>query len=316
MFSKLFSKNKEVDTAIQLPKDRFGFMSQNEQLQFQDEITRHFQDKPDFNIDFFNGVVIRKDGLRCGLDNLAQMYHQFSPKEREKLVADHFNTLLKTEQEEKEIFQDISNYQTMKKYLAVRLYPLDYLTSTGEDGLFYKEDLKGILTVLVLDLPSTVLILKPEDAEKWKISKEDLFEVGFRNTFTNNKVEITQEKFVENAVLWTIGSETNLFASAYIYEISKYPKMIGKYGSIISIPHRHIVLVHPINNMSTVKALNQMMIISDGLFKEGPGSISKNIYWYNKGKFTNLPYILDDDEFKFMPPQSFVEVLNQLAKGR
>lgn len=46
--------------------------------------------------------------------------------------------------------------------------------------------------------------------------------------------------------------------------------------------------------------------------QEGPGSLSKNVFWYNENKLTNLPYELENGKLKFIPPNSFVEMLNSL----
>jgi len=316
MFLNPFKKIKRVDEEVLLPSERFSFINKESQLQFQDEISHYFKDKPDFKLDFSQGVIHRGNGIDYGLDNVAQMYHQAGAIEKRNVVKDHFNRLFKGEEENRKILKNKTNYSFMKKYVAIRLYPLAYLKTTGKDNLIYKEDLEGVLTVLVLDLPSTVIILQPEDVAKWEISEEDLFTLGFKNTFANNSVDVTQEKFDDNATLWMIGSDTHLFAGAYIYNLPKYQKLIGKYGTLIAIPHRHMILAFPINDNAVISAINQLIIITDGLYKQGPGSISPNIFWYDNKKFINLPYKLDlkEKSIGFSPPEEFIEILNQVAE--
>src|SRR5579864_1466223 len=182
----LFSLNKKQSL---LPSDRFSFMQQNEQEAFIKDIQGYFQSKPNFKLDFSQGVVYRENNMEYGLDNLAQTYHQANVDDRKKIIADHFNGIFHGQQEQEKILMDISNFDLAKKYLAVRLYPPDYAQQVGKSFLVYREDLDGVLTVLVLDLPSTITNVKPEQAAKWKISTEKLFDIGLENTFANNKVE-------------------------------------------------------------------------------------------------------------------------------
>jgi hypothetical protein len=314
MFLKYFKKTKKVDEVILLPSKRFSFMGKEAQLQFQDEITRYFQGKPGFQVDFLEGVIHGADGTDYGLDNLAQSYSQINIADKGKIVKDHFDGIFVGQEEEEEILKDVADYNIMKKYIAVRLYPSDYLETTAGEELIYREDLKGILTVLVLDLPSTVVSLKSEQVKKWKVSNKELFEIGLKNTFANNKIDVTQEKFADNATLSMLGSDTNLFATASIYNLTKYREVIGKYGSLVGIPHRHMIVVVPINDKSISSALNQFIIIIDGLYRQGPGSISSNIYWYHNKKFMNLPYKIDEKRIQFMPPNEFVEILHKVVK--
>jgi hypothetical protein len=325
MFSKFFQKNKKaknLDIGEALP-ERFSFMSKEEQLGFQDSIMRYFQKSyPNFVINFSEGFIKDPEaGTIYGMDNVAQQYYNFhkydnaDSEAKRKIISEHFNTLLKGKQEQEKILKNRTNYNLIKRYISVRLYPPDYLKTTGKD-IIYREDLEGIITALVYDLPSTVIIVKPEDTESWKMDKDELFAVGFKNTFSNNMVDITQEKFVDNSTLWMIGGEAHLFASAFIYDLAKYSKLIGKYGSLISIPHRHMVLVFPINDMSILPAINQFIIIADGIYREGPGSISPNIFWHHYDNFTNLPYKLTSKEIQFFPPVKFVELLNAVAEGK
>jgi hypothetical protein len=47
--------------------------------------------------------------------------------------------------------------------------------------------------------------------------------------------------------------------------------------------------------------------------REGPGSITPNLYWYRDGRFTLLPYEIANKQFNFRPPDELVDLMNQLA---
>lgn len=315
MFSKFFNKSNKVEQAVLLPDERFSFMTNDEQLRFQDEVTRYFEtNHPELVIEFQLGQISDPaTGGIYGLDTVAQIYHNVSDREKRTVVPGHFDNLFRVKREEDEILKDRSNFKKMQKLLALRLYGPDLIPSAYE-MMVYQKDIEDIFSVLVFDLPSSTSGVLPEDIEKWGVEKEKLFKIALDNTLANLKVQITNADFVEND-LWLIESDS-IYSSTFVLKLDKEKKLIGKYGSIVAIPHRHLICVLPINDLSVVQMINQLPGLITHLYQEGPGSTSTNLYWYNSGKFTNLPYKLDEKKKKldFIPPEEFVDVLNQLAE--
>lgn len=317
MFSKLFKKseNKKVDEAILLSKERFSFMSKEEQLQFQDEISRYFQDKYDFIIEFDHGLIKDEEGTMYGLDNVAQHYHQTDgAKGKRSVIKDHFDTILKSKKENEEILEKIDDYSKIKKYLTVRVYPSDY-SSGNHEFVHYKHEIQGFNTVLTLDLPSTVFSIKKNQIKKWNIDKEELFNTGFENTFKKYPVdrsrgEVDKEVFVE------ILNGENLFVATQIYNLSNYKNILGEYGSLMIVPNRHTVMIFPINDHKVLQAMSKLGLIATKMFEEGPGSITPNLYWYQDNNFTNIPYELDEKSFQLHPPREFLDVLNKIPESK
>jgi len=61
-----------------------------------------------------------------------------------------------------------------------------------------------------------------------------------------------------------------------------------------------------------VQALQSFIYVLQGMYREGPGSISNSLYWYQDGKLMNLSYELTDKELSFKPTDEFLELMNQL----
>jgi len=57
-----------------------------------------------------------------------------------------------------------------------------------------------------------------------------------------------------------------------------------------------------------------MLQIARGMFVEGPGSITDQLYWYNRGEWTHIPSEVKDDSMSVSPPDNFVEMMNNLAE--
>lgn len=319
MFSKIFKKPKKVEELVHLPANRFSFMSENEQLKFQDEVTKYFERKyPHYIIDFSNGVIFESPnsiGMQYGLDTVAQNYHQAPQDQKGIIVKNHFDGLFNAKKEEEKILKDLNDFKKMRELLAIRLYPTNYEPRIN-DGLIYKEDIEGIYIVLVLDLPATAINVRPEDAEKWSINKDELFKIGLENVFTKSKITIKKIKLIDEFYVRLLEGDS-IYSATFVLRINKYPELIGKYGSLVIVPHRHAVVTYPIENLEVVKMTKHLPILATNMFKEGPGSITPNLYWYFKGKFTKIPYELnlEKQSLNLTPPKEFIETINLIPSA-
>jgi hypothetical protein len=97
--------------------------------------------------------------------------------------------------------------------------------------------------------------------------------------------------------------------------LNELPGALGPHGTLVAIPHRHMMLFHRIDTADVVFAIQRLGILAVNLDEQGPGSISPNLFWYHNGRFTNLPFEIEADTFSFRPPPEFVEMLNELPKG-
>ena len=53
-------------------------------------------------------------------------------------------------------------------------------------------------------------------------------------------------------------------------------KYIGTEGALIGVPHRHTVIINPIESLEVAKAINILIPIINGMNIEGPVSIVEN----------------------------------------
>ena len=62
------------------------------------------------------------------------------------------------------------------------------------------------------------------------------------------------------------------------------------------------------------EAAGAMLQVIVGMHRDGPGSISQNLYWYHEGEYIVLPYELEDQSLRFLPPDDFSELLDELGE--
>lgn len=249
---------------------------------------------------------------QLGLANLASICYGFKTSEWKEITNGHFHSLKENLKFEKEFEKDISDFSKVSKFLSVKLWPAEYKESIPEGKAIIREDIEGTITILVFDLPMAVRNVAPSEITDWDKSIEELFEIGLKNVFNNYEVELEKQELDGKPCYILCGD--HLFGSTYALELNKFQQCIGSRGAIVSIPHRHAVVIYPVEGLDVMNDFIKLASIASGMYGEGPGSITSNIYWYNNGKYMNLPYEFKDNNFNFYPPYEFVDFLNKVSE--
>ena len=63
----------------------------------------------------------------------------------------------------------------------------------------------------------------------------------------------------------------------------------GAPDGVFAVPNRHVLLWYAVTDLSVVQAMSPMFQIAANLFREGPGSISDQLYWWRGGEPTSRP---------------------------
>lgn len=223
----------------------------------------------------------KKAKSEIGLHNLVQICNQYSQDQWSNIIKGHFTKIENMYSFKKEIEDKLDNFDEMKKYISVRIYPESYLEYGNSDTYIYRKDYTGSISALVFDYPYHVANISTKQAEKWGVSRDKLFEIGLANVFKKYNPQIYSENIDQENKIYLLSDYNSVFATSFIYKLADYQELVGKYGSIVSMPHRHIILVYPIERRRNLeKNLMGCMQATNGLFSEGPGSISNNLFWY------------------------------------
>lgn len=292
------------------------FFTQEQYRRFLRHIGDHFR-KQKQKITVGDGIIIlqnppREGFQQLGLLNLAQLCARNEEKEWPDIIKDHFKTLQKSQSEQAVLEQRIADFDRVEELLAVRLWPENYLAELNRNKFVHRCDLPGTLTALVFDLPSSVRNVTPEEAKAWGKSHEELFAIGLANVRENCIPDVTEQDLGDEVVITILSDAENFFVASHALLLEEHPECIGTFGTLIGVPHRHVVLAYPIEDRRVVAAISLMIPPILVWEKEGPGSISPYLYWYKDGEFTNLPFKIKDQSLHFTPPDNFVDVLNML----
>lgn len=178
---------------------------------------------------------------------------------------------------------DVNDYNVAKEKLCIRIYHDSYMGDvTLWNYYIYKDNIEELKTVVVLDLPEAFRPVDKNLAKMWKVSEKEIFDQAVKN-LESKEVDVVENKF-GNIVIYAIlsdeysASQLNLF-----YKL--VPESVGKYGSLITIPTKGTMIIHPINKndlIETFKVFNEKAI---RIYNEDPGKITDKYYWFYNNKF-------------------------------
>ena len=310
MFS-LFRKSEELPTVPEWA----DFFNPKEYSKFSKSLDKYFNSK---NMDYQLGegyVEVTSNDFsfnQLRLSNVAQLCKLEGIRKSDRIVRNHFEGLIRSHKYDIEFNKIVEDFDNVRQYIGVRLYNDDYIDQVGKELVLTNNLAPGIHEMLIFDLPESVTSVQPQQIENWGLTIDELFDIGRSNIKSKYKFKISKESF-EEFKIWFVQAD-HFFTPNILLEMSQHSEMIGTNGSLIGAPHRHCVIIYPIESLDVVKAINKLIPTIHGMNEEGPGSLSSKLYWYQDDQMIELPYDVVDNQLKFQPPESFLNMLNSMGQ--
>lgn len=310
MFS-FFKKNNAPAAAV---PEWCSFFTQKEYSVFMDEVRQYFSDQG-LNYTVGDGEIeLAENDLgfgRMGLVNLAQSCKDQPPGHFRQIVSGHFNSMKEANAFDLSFRKKVHDFEVVKSYIGVRLYHREYALSIGPDSTLSRPVGGEVEAVLVFDLPHSVVNIKPDDAAAWNKTEDELFTLGIENIRRNYPQQVSRQNSGGFSI-W-FAANNHFFTANIIFDFTLRPELLGSKGALVCLPNRHAAMIYPINDSGVIQAVNGLIPAVYGMFQQGPGSLSPELFLYRDGVFTVLPYRIEGDRLQFIPPPAFVQLLEELV---
>lgn len=174
-----------------------------------------------------------------------------------------------------------------------------------------------LVAVLSFDLPDTVISVRQGDRARWDVDDRELFDVALANVERAGRLQGGSVDIGRGTELHVLEGPHEFFAATHALLLEDYlGDAATPHGAVVAVPHRHVVLYHPIVDLRAVRAIQQMIASTSRMYTEGPGSISADLYWWRpdapRGPLVRLACEQEADGVRFAPPPEFVELLGSL----
>lgn len=247
---------------------------------------------------------------QLGLVNLAQRCKLTGDGDWSEIIRDHFDGMIRASEFDKEFSKKKKDFSYAKEFVGVKLYNANYFDAVGRENVICRPVAESIIEVLIYDAPHTISNIKPEDANAWDIAIGDLFKIGFENMRRQYSANISKEA-LETFSVW-LCQANHFFVTNLALDHEEMKKYCGSKGALVGMPHRHALLIYPIESLEVVKAINMLIPVIAGMNNEGPGSISEKLFWYYGEQYINIPYERSEKNLSITPPAEFIDMMNLL----
>jgi hypothetical protein len=266
-----------------------------------------------YEIDASAGVVLaeepgQEEPNRFGLLNLAQMCRQAPRLDWPSIIHRHFGQILRHRAEADDLMKRLeSDFEAAWPLLKVRLYPAD----TPLDPSAVQHPAEGLLAALVYDLPETVMSVSKDHIARWGMPADELFKIALENV--RNEPGIQDELLeIPGRVSFHILNGSSFFTATQALLLEQWlPKPLSELGALVAVPTRNTVIYHSIADETVSAAIHAMVFYANGLFQQGPGSITPTLYWWreaawwHEGEFTTIPAMLHGNDVTVDLPEEF-----------
>jgi hypothetical protein len=251
------------------------------------------------------------EGDRLGLSNLSQLCAGSDRDEWSRIIASHFTSLLAMQGRDLDALA--ADYDQVKPILRVRLMPDESMGGVELPQSVTRQVAPGILAVLVFDFPDSTSTVGVDHLDGWPVDAEGAFEQALAN-LAAEPTPMHQVVDEDQARLTVWYGDSFYVATRALRLDPLLPT--GTTDALVAVPNRHTLLVHPIVDESAVTTMQAMFQLAAGLFREGPGSISDQPYWWHDGDLVQIPHREDGRKIAVYPPDEFVALLERvLAKA-
>jgi hypothetical protein len=211
---------------------------------------------------------------------------------------------------------DPANYETMKKFLILRIYPSDIIDAHGgTDSLVTRVDLDHTYTVLMFDFPGGFAPVRRNMFDQWKKNIAEVFQTAQSNV-DSAKVARVSKNFTlgDSAVQVSMLVEQDYAASYALDMEHNVPDWVGEWGAVVAMPFKGLAAVYRLDKgdrLEWTRFIRLTQPFIEKSFQEQPQPISDQYFWYYRGKFTPIGTYLENGVYHVVPPDGLAQLLVQ-----
>jgi hypothetical protein len=245
-----------------------------------------------------NGTVTVGNQQAFNLDNLVnKCIAETDHTKWTSIINDHFNALFSSMDQKAGI--DLHNYETVKPYLSIRIYPTETVEARGGTAsLISRTDLEGTISMLMLDLPQAFTPVSKTDFETWHKTADETFKAASENVAKQIITKASKTFSIDNADVEFNFIENEDYAASYALNLqTNMPDMVGEWGSVVAIPNKGLVTICKISKahpVEFVKFIQRIKPLIEQSYSQHPNPVSTTFFWYYQDRFTPIPIQTDN----------------------
>ncbi|WP_285492753.1 hypothetical protein [Actinomadura sp. NBRC 104425] len=218
---------------------------------------------------------------RIRLTNLRQWTAREPRDQWPALVSDFLGSLIAaTEADLNDGALDLDDYASVRSLLRMRLYAEDI---DDELDLVCRAVAPGLCEVVVIDKPTTLMVLTAEIAKEWPVDWDELFRVARENVRSDGPLDAHVQP-VGGTRLASLYGDT-AYVTGHALWVGDYP-VTGPYGALLAVPTQSVVHAAPLEGAAVPDAINKLIGLAWTEYRQGPRSVQPHIYRWHEGELS------------------------------
>jgi hypothetical protein len=265
----------------------------------------------DYEMHTAAGVVVLPGNMELGLHALTQVARETPKGEWPDLFERHFRVMLDADAAGEDAV--VADFARARQILKLRLYDPEAVAGVSPEAgssLVSRPVAPGLITALVCDFPERVRSVSADDAVKWPVPAEHLFELAARNVMDQDPPDAGTIPLSSGQPLTVLSGES-FFITTHALWLDRHLDMPPA-GALVGVPNRHVVVAYPIRSMDFIGAVGDVLTVIEGLHERGPGSLSTKLYWWYLGTLRLFEAELTDGTLRLTPPDELTALMGEL----
>ena len=248
-----------------------------------------------------------------GLTNLAQVCRRNDPEEWPRIIDEHFRKSEHNEQSGEFLNVLSMDLPSLRDRIGIRIYHEDFLHGGIDAHVLHRVDLEGTVTVPIVDVGPSVMPIPPHLLGEWGASVDMLLQQGIDNLKDLCQAQWQMLPIPVGTGVYLDMLCNDFYAAASVLRAEPFLPRIGRYGNLIALPARELLISWPINKLRSTYAIEAMLAIGNGAFADGPCSITPHLYWRTpEGEFRLQQGTVDSGGIHFVPCSEFHKLMVRL----
>lgn len=198
------------------------------------------------------------------------------------------------------------DYEQARAILRIRLMPDASMGGVEVPGSMVRAIAPGIQAVLVYDFPDSTASVHEEHLASWPVDAATAFDQALAN-LDQEPLPLNEDMEVEPGTSVRVWYGDSFYVATRLLRLAELLPP-GTIDALVAVPNRHTLLVHPIVDAGAVSAMQPIYRLAVQLFREGPGSISDQPYWWHEGALEQIPHHAKGSDVTVMPPDGLLAV--------
>ena len=253
-------------------------------------------------------TFVAADGYRITLDNVVATCTRLPREQWGAYIADHYRQVARSVA--LPAVGDLS-IDEIRTRIRTRLIPPEALSMAGVDMSAYARPVAdGLWAVLCVDFPHVVSYVSSEDAAALP-DLDGLFRLAQANTDAEpiDRIEHLADDIVAVSGDSVFVASTVLNPAALV---ARTMRRDAPNGVVFIVPDRSRVLLHVIDDVFAVEAMESLAAAAPRMYADATYSISPLVYYWHRSSITRISDLRPDGTSILVPSPDLVEVMRHL----